>query len=192
MKYYLDITLLPDGEANFGFLWQAVYRQVHLALVESKTPKGDSTVSVSIPEYGARAFPLGSKLRLLASSKGSLESLDIDKWLARLKDYTHSTSIKSVPEKVTQFARFNRRQFKTNIQRLARRRMKRQGVSFEEAIEYYASFKDKESKLPYINMKSLSKDESFKFFIEQELLAEPIEGVFNCYGLSGAATVPWF
>jgi len=61
MKYYLDITLLPDAETNLGFLWHKVYQQVHIALVENKVAKNQSEIAVSFPEYGSKAFPLGAK-----------------------------------------------------------------------------------------------------------------------------------
>ena len=69
MKYYIDITLLPDAEANLGFLWQKVYQQIHLALAENKIGKNQSEIALSFPEYGNKAYPLGDKLRLLSQSE---------------------------------------------------------------------------------------------------------------------------
>ena len=69
MNYYQDITLLPDAEANIGFLWEKVFQQVHLALVEKKNPHGKSGIAVSFPGYGNKGFPLGNKLRLLAPTQ---------------------------------------------------------------------------------------------------------------------------
>jgi CRISPR-associated endonuclease Csy4 len=104
-----------------------------------------------------------------------------------------------VPESVKQFAVFSRKQFNTNPLRLAKRRAKRKGESLEQALEYYSSFKDKETKLPFINMVSLSSKQKnrFRLFVEMELVNNPSGGVFNCYGLSCSysgkpATVPWF
>ncbi len=192
MKYYLDITLLPDAEANIGFLWHKVYGQVHIALVEGKNANGNSDIAVSFPEYGDKSFPLGNKLRLLASMREQLQQLDIDKWLNRLSDYCHCTSIKEVPQAVSAFMRFKRVQFDTNVERLARRRAKRKGGSLEQAMQHFTGFKDQESKLPYINMISLSKNKRFRLFIEKEEENGEKMGKFNCYGLSKTATVPWF
>ncbi|MCO4790206.1 type I-F CRISPR-associated endoribonuclease Cas6/Csy4, partial [Vibrio cholerae] len=36
MNYYQEITLLPDADIALGFLWQNVFQQVHIALVEHK------------------------------------------------------------------------------------------------------------------------------------------------------------
>ncbi len=192
MKHYIDITLLPDAETNLGFIWQKVYQQVHLGLVESKTETNDSDVAISFPENGSSDFPLGTKLRLLSLNQESLQQLNINKWLSRLLDYVHCTSIKEVPAGVTQYVRFSRKQFKTNIEKLARRRAKRKGESFDKAMEHYKGFKDEQSKLPFINMRSLSSDRQFRLFVEKELLEKSVEGKFNCYGLSKTATVPWF
>ncbi len=192
MKFYLDITLLPDAEANLGFLWQKVYGQLHLALVEMKTADGNSDIAVSFPGYDGKIFPLGNKLRLFASTQAKLQQLDIGKWLNRLTDYCHCTSIKEVPQSVSTFARFQRVQFDSNVERLARRRAKRKGETFEEAMKHFDGFKEQESKLSFINMNSLSKNERFRLFIKKEMVEQAEPGEFTCYGLSKTATVPWF
>ncbi|MBL4575077.1 MAG: type I-F CRISPR-associated endoribonuclease Cas6/Csy4 [Opitutaceae bacterium] len=195
MKYYLDITLLPDAEANLGFLWQKVYQQVHLALVENRIAENRSEIAVSFPKYGDKTFPLGDKLRLLAEEKNQLEQLKVGEWLNRLTDYAHITSIKTVPSEVSEYAYFKRKQFDTNIERLARRRVKRKGETFEQAMKHLKGFKGKESGLPFINIKSLSGSHSFRLFFEQKIVDISEAGDFNCYGLSHEkkqATVPWF
>ncbi len=197
MKYYLDITLLPDADITLGFIWQKVYQQIHIALVENKVADNESVIALSFPHYreknSDKAFPLGNKLRLLAATEQVLETLAITTWLKRFADHTHITSIKSVPESVNEYVCFSRKQFKTNISRIARRRAKRHNESFEQALKYYANFEDKKTKLPFINVKSLSKDELFRLFIEREISPKDTTGGFNCYGLSKKqATVPCF
>lgn len=202
MKYYQDITLIPDVEANLGFLWHKVYQQVHLALVENKIAKNQSAVAVSFPGYGDKSFPLGDKLRLLAESKTFLEQLEITRWLSRYADYCHLKTIKPIPEGVDQFVCFKRKRFKSNLEKLATRRAKYKNESMEIAKAHFAQYEEKSS-LPYINMTSLSMDKkqghnpNFKLFIEQKFFKEPQQNIINCYGLSGnqkdkVATVPWF
>src|SRR3990167_8104397 len=87
MKFYFDITLLPSAEIPLSFLWEKMFQQVHLALVEMKSANGNSDIAVSFPEYDGKSFPLGHKLRLFASTKSQLQQLDIGKWLNRLADY---------------------------------------------------------------------------------------------------------
>ncbi len=199
MKYYIDITLLPDAEANLGFLWQKVYQQIHLALVKNKIAINKSAIAVSFPKYGNKEFPLGDKVRLFADEQGLLKQLNIEKWLSRLTDYTHLKPIKTVPETVNQFARFKRKQFKSNLLKEAKRRAKYKNESLEMALEHFKHYETKSS-LPFINMTSLSMDKdsptisnrNFKLIIDREILEEPEQGVFNCYGLSKTASVPWF
>ncbi len=102
MKYYLDITLLPEADITLGFIWQKVYQQVHIALVDNKVGKNESVIAVAFPLYGEHTFPLGNQLRLLAEDESQLTKLNINRWLNRLEDYVHIKTIKPVPKKVTQ------------------------------------------------------------------------------------------
>ena len=198
MKYYLDITLLPDTEITLGFIWFKVYQQVHIALAENKMAENSSAIGLAFPQYGFTGnkkteFPLGNKLRVFAPSEELLDKLSINSWLNRFSDHTHITTIKTVPEKVNEFVCVKRKQCKTNLSRLARRRAKRKDETFEQALQYYASFNDEQSKLPFINANSLSKKEQFRLFIEQKKVNKAVIGEFNCYGFSKEqATVPWF
>ena len=202
MKYYLDITILPDAEANLGFLWHKVYQQIHIALVENKIADNQSAIGLSIPKYtiyerGNKDFPLGNKLRVLAPTEEQLQKLDIEKWLSRLTDYSHVTSIKMVPKSVTKFVYFKRKQVNNNIERLARRRAKRHNESYEKALQYFEGFNEERTGLPFLNINSLSQGNNFKFFIEKQVVEKPQYGDFTCYGFSCSdadkqATVPWF
>lgn len=191
MKYYLDITLLPDAEANLGFLWQKVYQQVHLALVENKIAENESAIAVSFPQYGDKEFPLGNKLRLFAETQDQFKQLDMGKWLNRLTDYTHITSLKKVPLTVNKYACFKRKQFKSNLIKEAKRRAKYKNESLEMALAHFKHYQT-ETKLPFISMKSLTKDEQFKLFIERDIFDKSKNGGFGCYGLSKGGLVPWF
>lgn len=202
MKYYLDITLLPDAEVNIGFIWQKVYQQVHIALADNKLLNGNSAIAVSFPRYGSD-FPLGNKLRLFASTQEQLEKLDIKKWLNRLSDYTHNTSIKAVPATANQYVCFSRFRIKSNFLKKAQRRAIHFNKPLDEVITYMQA-EDKargicyETKLPFINMQSAEKEgadgvrHNFKLFIDKALSEVAIKGDFDCYGLSKQATVPWF
>jgi CRISPR-associated endonuclease Csy4 len=198
MKYYLDITLLPDPEITVGFIWQKVYQQVHIALAANKIAENSSAIALAFPQCSQKrdenvVFPLGHKLRILAPSKELLDKLAINNWLKRFSDHAHITSIKAVPENITEFVYVKRVQCKTNLSRLARRRAKRKGETFEQALQHFDSFNDEQSKLPFINVNSLSKNERFRLFIEQKKVNEAAIGEFTCYGLSKEqATVPWF
>jgi len=200
MKYYIEIKLFSDTEITLGFIWKKLYAQIHLALVEVRDENNLVSVGLSFPQYQLSEFPLGDKLRLFAKSKEELETLDLNRWLARLLDYVEVSEIKEVPSNVNEFVSFRRKQFKSNseMRRLAKRYAKRNAITEEEALrnfelteKKYNKLKD-ENKLPYINVKSLSTDRELKFFIQKSELNEHKIGLFSTYGLSNESTVPSF
>lgn len=210
MKYFQDITLLPDGDIALGFLWQKIYQQVHIALVEQKVDDRHSAIAVSFPGYGSKGFPLGNKLRVLAGEKSQLEKLNLAGFLARFEDYTHLKSIQPVPEGATQVA-FVRQQVKgqarieKDMQSKAELWAKKSGKPLEECLQELAKTKPKaQCKLPFIRMysqqtKAANPEQAtpFPLFIQRIEAAEAKAGLFNCYGLSAvggseAATIPDF
>ena len=157
MKYYQEISLLPNAEITPYFIWQKLYQKTHLALVENKKDDNISFIGVSFPEYDANKFLLGTKLRLFAEDEKSLEQMQCEKWLNRLKDYVHIGPIKPVPEKLAGHACFKHIKLKGNKEKLARRRSKRKGETLQQALSHFENFEEQRSKLPYINMTSLTK-----------------------------------
>ena len=169
MNYYLDITLLPDAEANLGFLWHKVYQQIHLMLVENKVSEKDSAIGLSFPKYGSKDFPLGDKLRLFAKSEQELTNLNINQWLGRLADYVHIKALKAVPSDVNEFVYFKRKQFKSpdklrkNVDLRAAAIATKNGFDIAEVkTRLLASIDNLElqSTLPFINLRSLSTDKA--------------------------------
>lgn len=201
MNYYQEITLLPDAEATLGFLWQKVFQQVHIALVDNKIGDNESAVALSIVDYGNKGFPLGGKLRLLAKSEQALQKLDINRWLNRLTDYCHIKAIKPVPNNVRQHACFKRKQVKS-IEKKVQSRAKHLNKPYGEVLAYLLEEeRSNPCKLPFINVESQETKKRagfrttarFLLFIEKKLFDKPKEGKFDCYGLSKTATVPfWF
>ena len=138
MKCYLDITLLHDADISLYFLWEKVYQQLHLCLVESKNSDGKVSVAVSFPEYDDEKYHLGSKLRIMAPSNEELEGLKLQQWMSQLSDYIHITKIREiVPERIQGYVCFKRIQLKSNNTRLARRKAKREGISYEQALSHF-------------------------------------------------------
>ncbi|MCE9686513.1 type I-F CRISPR-associated endoribonuclease Cas6/Csy4 [Shewanella sp. AS16] len=216
MKYYLDITLLPDADINLGFLWHKVYLQIHLMLVEHKVSDKDSAIALAFPKYDTTPFPLGDKLRLFAETEQRLADLKVAQWLVRFEDYVHIKGIKAVPGNITEYAYFRRWHFKSpdklreSVDSRAAYIARKNGFVVDEvkarllaSIDNYKT----ESMLPYINLRSLSTDKhlspverkKFLLFIECRKVSEPDDNpwLFNCYGLSrrsddAQAAVPWF
>lgn len=210
MNYYQDITLLPDADIALGFLWQKIYQQVHIALVEQKVDDRHSAIAISFPDYCNKGFPLGNKLRLLAKEQAQLEKLNLAGFLNRFEDYTHLKSIQKVPASVLQVA-FVRQQIKGEVRiekdmaSKAARWAEQSGQSLEVCLQHLEKSKPRaESKLPFIWMESQEAKQrtsgvpaKFPLFIQRIELESISEGLFNCYGLSAArggnvASVPHF
>lgn len=192
MKYYLEIVLKPQPEIPLYFLWEKVSQQIHLALVEIQDENGKAPVGISFPEYDACQFQLGCKLCLFAEEKEALVKLDAGKWLSRLRDYVHVKPIEPVPEQIKGYACFRHVKLKGNKEKLARRRAERKGETYEQALSFYDDYQAPESRLPYINMKSLTNGNNFRLYIEKEVKDQLKAGKFSCYGLSNETTVPLF
>lgn len=192
MKYFIELTLLPNLEIPLHFIWQKLYQQIHLALAENKSGDKASSIGVAFPGYDAVKFSLGTKLRLFAESEQLLEQMQCEKWLNRLSDYVHVSSIKPVPEKVTGHACFKHVKLNGNKEKLARRRAKRKGETLQEALAHFANYKEPQSKLPFINMTSQTNGQNFRLFIEKQAKEQSQTGSFSCYGLSNTTTVPLF
>jgi CRISPR-associated endonuclease Csy4 len=210
MNYYQDITLLPDADIALGFLWQKIYQQVHIALVEQKVDAQHSAIAVSFPGYGSKGFPLGNKLRVLAKEQAQLEKLNLAGFLSRFEDYTHLKSIQPVPELAAHIAFVRRRvkgqaRIEKDMIAKAQRGAERSGQSIEACLQQLEKSKPSaESKLPFIWMESQetktrtpSSSAKFPLFIERIELQDANEGLFNCYGLSAeqggnTASIPNF
>ena len=213
MNYYIEITLIENSDLNLFSLWTKVFQQIHLGLVEMQDNQTRVPIGLSFPDYvtGEKYSVLGGKLRLFAKDEATLSRFNISKWLSRLSDYVHCTSIRPVPEKLTGYAIYQREQPKTNKERLARRYAKRHNVDYETALngiidltakltpnaDYKMQFRycDMPKKIvptPFIRLKSLSSEQKFCLWIKKTMVAEPSGTTFSSYGLSAVSTVPEF
>ena len=193
MKYYLEITLLSSPEVGTNFLWSKVIQQVHLGLVELQDTQGSVPIGVSFPEYliSEKLCTLGTKIRLLANDENILQKADFPKWLFRLKDYVHLTSIRPVPDKINGYSIYKREQPKVNTERLARRYAKRHDGDYEKALTMYNNL-NLRIKIPFVRLKSLSNNNVFCLWIKKTSALEPSGSLFSCYGLSSSSTIPEF
>ncbi|ENU20826.1 CRISPR-associated protein cas6/csy4, subtype I-f/ypest [Acinetobacter bohemicus ANC 3994] len=202
MKYYQEITLIDQAEISSYFIWSKLYTQLHIALAEIKDTNNKVNIGVSFPQYlfekndKNSKVNLGKKLRLFAQNEADLKKLDLKKWLDRLTDYVHITSIREVPENIKSYAIYKRKQVKTNAERLARHRVKRGDIGFDEALARYSNVVTT-TDLPYIQMLSLSTSDEqdkkrFKLFIEKRSIEQSESQVFSTYGLSSESSVPEF
>lgn len=197
MNFYQDITLLPDADISLGFIWQKLYQQVHIALVENKIGENQSAIGVGFPEYGQKSFQLGRKLRLFAQEQAQLEKLNIAVYLTRLTDYLHLKSIQPVPEP-TGYVSFVRHHAKGQAriekdhQQKAALWASKTGKSLDECLNTLSKTKPKlYVHQPFVwiesqETKSRTPETARKFPLFIKCIEkEAVEiGAFNCYGLS--------
>lgn len=185
--HYVDLTVVPDAETSVSALLGALYDRLHRALVQH----GIDGIGVSFPQYSVIPRNLGDTLRL-HGNESVLSGLMTRDWLGGVRDHVRSMGVTPVPEG-TLHRTVRRRQFKSNVERLRRRRMKRKGETAEQAAQAIPDSAGERPHLPYAHLRSLSTGQTYCLFIELgPLRAEPNEGRFNTYGLGEGSTVPWF
>lgn len=187
MNYYLEIRLRPDPEFSPQILMNALISKLHRALVSLRS----DDIGVSFPEYQLSPRQLGERLRIHGTETRLRQLMDSG-WLAGMSDHAEKTDVLLAPES-GEYCLVRRRQVKSNVERLRRRRMKRKGGSYEEAVVAIPAEVERKSKLPFATLNSRSSGEVFKLLVDQQVsFKEPRNGDFNAYGLSHGATVPWF
>lgn len=188
--HYTDITLLPDPEFSQAHLLGALVAKLHRALAQQKS----TDIGVSYPQHVAHPpirRTLGPTLRL-HGTPDALQRLFSQGWLKGMRDHTQVGDVYPVPSDA-QYRSVRRRQFKTNVDRLRRRRMQRKGETAEQAAAAIPDDVERHPDLPFVQLRSSSSGQTFCLFIEHgPLLNEPVPGSFNAYGLGKGASVPWF
>lgn len=191
MDYYQEITLLPDAEVPLHFIWTKVYTQLHIALAEQNNRDGQVTVAVSFPEY--KETSPGSKLRLFTNDKHKLEELDIARYMSRLTDYVHITSIRKIPvRRIKGYAVYKRHQPDASVENKAKRYARRHPETTVDEAMSFMKQKKETSRYPYVQLESLSSKNRFSLMIIRESCDREQEGPIGTYGLSSIQTVPEF
>lgn len=185
--HYLDFTVIPDAETSAPQLLGALFDKLHLAFVQQRL----DSIGISFPRYSVILRTLGNTLRLHGSDTALRQMLGTD-WLKGLHDHVRMTEIAPAPVGAPHRT-VQRKQFKTNAERLRRRRMRRKSETKEQAAAAIPTAIERSPNLPYVHVHSRSTSQPFCLFIALGSLSpNAILGSFNSYGLSGTATVPWF
>ncbi|HEY0201938.1 MAG TPA: type I-F CRISPR-associated endoribonuclease Cas6/Csy4 [Burkholderiaceae bacterium] len=187
--HYIDITLLPDPEFSHAHLLGALVSKLHRALVQLQA----SDIGISFPRYSLHPRSLGQVLRLHGTAE-ALGRLLAQPWLQGMRDHVRLAELAVAPAQ-SATCLVQRRQFKTNAERLRRRRMRRKGESAEQAAAAIPASIERAPNLPFVQLHSASTGQAFCLFVEQTILTESqatSQGGFNTYGLSHGTTVPWF
>lgn len=202
MNFYQEMTIIPQTEISPYFIWSKLYKQLHFAFVEQKDGN-QVPFGVSFPEYHfneQKQFgALGTKIRVFSQNREDLETLNLSKWLDRLLDYVHITSIREVPKSVAKYAVYSKKQIKgaKRIEDITNQRAnyysEKHHVSLEEAKNKLEKRSVEPIFLPFIRIESTSTKQFFRLFIEKRSKTEKSEqSIFSTYGLSTESTVPEF
>lgn len=183
MKHYIDITLLPDAEIPATVIMNATYTKLHKALCDFDSVN----VGVSFPKY---KVTLGHTLRL-HGNQSDLAALQQQNWLGGMSGYCNLSEVLLIPENV-QHRTISRKQ-STMTQAKLNRLIKRGSITEGEIKQYKAKMFTKGLDNPYLELQSSSNGHKHRRYLEfGELRANPVEGVFDQFGLSKTATIPWF
>ncbi|UOB05259.1 type I-F CRISPR-associated endoribonuclease Cas6/Csy4 [[Acidovorax] ebreus] len=189
-SHYINITLLPDPEFSHAHLLGALVSKLHRALALAQS----TDIGVSYPQHISQPLTkrtLGAVLRL-HGTPDALQRLMEQDWLKGMRDHTQVGELLPVPANA-QHRTVRRRQFKTNADRLRRRRMQRKGETAEQAAAAIPDTVERRPDLPFVQLRSSSTGQSFCLCVEHgPLQPQSVTGVFNAYGLGHEATVPWF
>lgn len=185
--HYIDLRVLPDPETSASHLLGALYDRLHLALVRHRR----EDIGVSFPRYSLNPRALGPIMRLHGAVDALTGLMAID-WLGGIRDHVRIGQISEAPAEAMHRT-VQRRQFKTSVERLRRRRMRRKGETEEQARQAIPAHVERDADLPYAHLRSGSSCQTYSLFIALgPLQRHPVSGAFNSHGLSAASTVPWF
>ncbi|VEG12546.1 type I-F CRISPR-associated endoribonuclease Cas6/Csy4 [Moraxella cuniculi] len=197
MNYYIELTVIDSPELTAYQIWSKLYTQLHLAFVEQQDDDGEISYGVGFPQYRINADKqigfLGFRVRIFAPTEQALQDLNLAKWLERLTDYVHMTSIRAVPQdRVTGHACYYRTAPKIPLRHRILHQAKRRGISVEEVRAYFQDYQETKTAEPFVQLNSLTNGHSFRLYIGKTVKMQPQSGSFSVYGLSRETTVPEF
>ena len=187
MSHYLDIHLRPDPEFPAHQLLSALYAKLHRALVQLSV----NSIAVSFPDYSLAPASLGSRLRLIGAEP-ELSRLLALTWLQGMRDHIEVGPVAAVPADAA-LRTLRRVQAKSSPERLRRRQMRRHGLTEAEALQRAPDTAAEKLRLPFVQLASGSTGQTFRLYLRMGTPAvNSLTGEFNAFGLSGAASIPWF
>jgi CRISPR-associated endonuclease Csy4 len=183
MNSYIDIVLKPDAELREAELSSKVFTKFHKGLVTLET----NQIGISFPKVKVK---LGLVYRLHGNEDKLIELQGLN-WLGPLIGYCNVSGICPIPD-VVQYRNIKERRSNLSSSKL-RRLIARGSIDKDGEKRYKIKMLSNSFGNPYLDILSSSTGQVYrKFFNFGEVLAEPIVGTFDSYGLSKSATIPWF
>ncbi|MFQ1018181.1 type I-F CRISPR-associated endoribonuclease Cas6/Csy4 [Gilliamella sp. BG7] len=188
LSHYFELRVISQIEITEVEVINQVMQSLHQILVNQK-----GNIAISFPCYKLRKT-VGGVIRLFGSEQ-ELQKIKIDiQQKSSISDYALLTSVAKVPSTIKGYLRFRRFNPKNKSSlRRAEERLTAQGKWTPEVknrlIEKWGNG---DLQYPYFHLNSKSTEQRFILWLKREKCSEPVQGIFNSYGLSQTATVPDF
>lgn len=187
MDHYVELKLRPDPDFQATQLMSALFAKLHRTLAARSV----KDIGVSFPGFRTDIPHLGERMRL-HGARFSLERLLDTDWLYGMHDHVMVGRVEAAPPHA-QHRVVRRVQAQSSPERMRRRAMRRHGLDAAQARQRIPDSAARFVHAPYVQLRSASTGQSFRLFIEHgPLIDDSQPGTFTSYGLSQAATVPWF
>ena len=189
LSHYFEIKAVPHEEMPQSAITSLAMQDLHSLLKDF-----EGKVALAFPNYQKHVLTLGGRIRCFGDS-ASLEILRLKLSNKTISDYAIITNINPVATNIRGYYNYSRVQNKgLSDLRRQQRRLESEGVC-EDRIKEILGNKAQNQKqitLPHVHIKSSSTGQQFLLMIKQKQKPMKSTGVFNSYGLSKDATVPWF
>lgn len=183
MDYFFEIVINSDPKIPLPVLMNSLYCKLHKVLCDLKS----TDIGVSFPKVKQN---LGNVLRLHGYHE-LLQQLQAVHWVGPMIGYCKMSEIQSVPPCV-EYRTISRIQPTMSLAKL-RRLQQRGSISEKDIRQYKAKMFSQGLEHPYIELQSGSNGHKHRRFISFGTLVDtPVSGIFDQFGLSKTATVPWF
>lgn len=196
MRKYVQLTLIPEEASGITapVLMNHVMEKLHQIFVQLKNEKDRVPAGLSFPEYDQEIPALGKIIRLHAEEE-VFEKMNTRRGLAALDDYLHVSAPRPVPEaKLKGYVAYSRVRHDHSRERLIRRRMKRHGLTREQAQKDYDDYeRNSFPGYPFVLLSSKSTgSQKYPIYLKQIFLNEPGKTYFNTFGINPSAGVEFF
>lgn len=201
MRKYIQITLPPEEVTgiNVQSLMVDVMQALHNFFVRIKDEKDRVPIGLSFPEYDREKIRLGHIVRLHGQD-ALLDGLNLGNEMKNLRDYLHVSEIRPIPKaKLKGYVAYGRVHHGHGKEKLIKRRMKRFGISRQQAERDYSNYDPgRFLKYPFVVLTSTSTKKNkesppqYPLYLKQVFMDQPGQSFFNSYGINPAAGVEYF
>lgn len=188
MDSYFDLKALPNPEIIQSEVVEELMRVLHKTL-----PSFEGRIGVDFPAYGQQKT-LGGIIRILGNEQDVKALHTTLSQHPVIRDYALLIAIDVIPDKISRYARCQRRHARGNsrFQRLKKRHLAN-GSWSEELEQALLQKLLNPLHLPHVKLSSASTGQRFLLFVERTICGRPVAGSFNGYGLGlDGTTVPIF